>query len=270
MYDLTQFDADAIMHSGQVFRYFETSDGYEITAGENIAHLRYIELNGKRICEIKSNDSGFFYNYFDFDTDYGSIKRDLLRHDCLVPAIMDGGGIRILRAPFVEMVVSFIISANNNIKRFTKTLNLLCERFGSPLGNGRFAFPTLDELCKIEAETFRELGCGYRGPYLVRAIEQLGRMDFADLEKLSDGDLYKELTALAGVGDKVVRCIMLFAFHRLNIAPVDTWIKKAIADLGCDQPIEEMFAPWAGVAQQYIFYYMQYLGKAINQIQVSN
>lgn len=255
VYDLSQFDIDAIMHSGQVFRYFKKDFGYVLVAGYNYAEIFF----GGNKAIIKSNDSNYFYNYFDLDTDYNKIKQELLRFDGLKEAINAGGGIRILCGEFVETVISFIISANNNIKRFTKTLNLLAENYGDKLPNGLYSFPTLEQLSCVSEADFKAFGCGYRSPYLVKAAEQLKELDFERLSGLSNERLAKSLMGISGVGPKVAACVLLFAFHRLDTAPVDTWIGKALKTLTESDKLAVLSHSYAGVAQQYIFYYLQHL-----------
>lgn len=242
------------MHSGQVFRYFEKDGGFVLVSGQNWAEIKIV---GQQAV-IKCNDAAYFFNYFDLQMDYNLIKAKL-NFPKLQKALKLGGGIRILRADFVEIVISFIISANNNIKRFTKTLNSLCAQFGSPLANGLYAFPTMAELTKITQADFKNLGCGYRDKYLVKAIKQLSALDFAALKGLPTNILYKKLLAICGVGPKVASCILLFAFNRYEVAPVDTWIKKAITQLTDTEKNEILYGTYAGVAQQYIFYYLQHL-----------
>ena len=254
--DLTQFDIVSILHSGQVFRYFPTANGWLVLSGTHWAEIRVLPEQA----EIKCDNAEYFYQYFDLDTDYQSIK-SALNFPKLRNAIQIGGGIRILHADFIETVISFIISANNNIKRFTKTINQLCCQFGSPIANGQFAFPTLSQLTQITVADFQALGCGYRAPYLVKAIQQLQNLDFQVLSALPTSSLRQTLISLAGVGPKVAACIMLFAFHRLEAVPVDTWIKKALSQLSADEQKTILSGPYAGVAQQYIFYYLQYLHK---------
>ncbi len=259
IYDITQFDLDAIMHSGQVFRYFKTKNGYDIVSGVEYASL-YREDN--KIIIICS-DAEYFFNYFDLHRDYNQIKYSFNKIKDLQNVISLSGGIRILNADFFEIVLSFIISANNNIKRFTKTLNLLAEKYGDKLDNGLFSFPTLKQLSKTTEEDFKIIGCGYRSPYLVKAVEQLSNINLSNIAALSNNDLSKELCKISGVGPKVSACIMLFSkiFHRLDIAPIDTWLNKVLCDI--NEPNLLLNNKYAGVLQQYLFYYYQYLSKTL-------
>lgn len=263
VFDLGQFDVDAIAHSGQVFRWVHEGGAYKFFVG---GHFAAVVAHADKAV-VTCDEAGYFWRYFDFDTDYRAIAADLGNFPTM-KKILDttrAGGIRILRAPFVEMVVSFIVSANNNIKRFTRTLNTLCERFGTRKPWG-FAFPTLQQLCHITEADFSALGCGYRSGHLVRAIAELmlPAFDVEALRGLGDAELERRLCGLGGVGPKVANCVMLFCgdFHRLGVAPRDTWINRALEQIGDDRPAL-LSHPFAGVAQQYLFYYLQHLRKVI-------
>ena len=256
--DLDQFDPYAILHSGQVFRYWQTEQGWLVMSG---THWAEIKMSDEQML-ITCDDAQYFYRYFDFDTDYAVIKKSLTAPK-LQNALVRGGGIRILRADFNEIVLSFIISANNNIKRFTKTINDFCTQYGTATACGQYAFPALEQCAKVTAADFKRLGCGYRDQYLVAAVQQLQHLDFTDLQRLSNAELQRELLKIKGVGPKVAACIMLFAFHRLDTAPVDTWIKKAIAQLSPTEQQTILHGPYAGIAQQYIFYYLQHLHREV-------
>ena len=224
VFDKSQFDMQAIRHCGQIFR------DPPCTISDESDKI-VIQTDGTKSIE-------WLWNYFDLDTDYAAIKAELSRFTALGEPIKFGGGIRILRQPFHEVVVSFIISANNNIKRFSKTIAQI----------------NFDELFKYSVDDFVAMGCGYRAPYLVKAIAQLEHIDAEELGKLDNAGLRKALMTLPGVGPKVADCIMLFAFHRLDVAPVDTWIRRGIEAI----PTKHRYA---GVAQQYVFYYLQHLRK---------
>jgi N-glycosylase/DNA lyase len=200
---------------------------------------------GQIFCDPKTDDwdTEKIENYIDFCTDYAPIRAFLSRFKPLLAPISHGFGLRILRQPFHECVISFIISANNNIKRFSKIIE-------------KIDFKNLEKYTEID---FKNLGCGYRAAYLVRAVKQISTMDFEELNKMPNDDLRKTLMTISGVGRKVADCVMLFSFHRLDVAPVDTWIKKA-QDTGIDF---SQYGKYAGVAQQYIFYYTQHLRKSL-------
>ena len=256
--DLSQFDPYAILHSGQVFRYWQTEDGWLVISACHWARIK----TGIKSLIIQCDDAEYFYHYFDLSTDYQNIKNELTAIK-LQKALQCGGGIRILHGNFNETVLSFIISANNNIKRFTKTINQLCEEYGRTTQCGFHAFPDIVECTSINEQDFKRLGCGYRASYLVKAVQQLNKLNYEQLKKLPNEELRRELLKICGVGPKVAACIMLFAFHRLNVAPVDTWIKKAIAQLNPTEKENILHGQYAGVAQQYIFYYLQHLHREV-------
>lgn len=258
VYDLSQFDPYAILHSGQIFRFWEIENGWLVMSREHWAEIR---TQADKIV-ITCDNAQYFYQFFDFDTDYSKIKFSL-NAPKLKNALNYGKGIRILKADFVEIVLSFILSANNNIKRFTKTLNMMCQEYGGLTECGQYSFPSLQQCENISLNDFKRFGCGYRSEYLISAIQSLKELKFEYLQQLSNFKLRQELLKLKGVGPKVVACIMLFAFHRLDVAPVDTWIKKAIAQLSEEEQKTILHGKYAGVAQQYIFYYLQHLQKEI-------
>lgn len=260
IHDLKQFDPYAILHSGQIFRYWERKNGWLIMSKNHWAEIKVEPTQIIIVCD----DAKYFYQFFDLKTDYEKIKKRISTPK-LTKALKCGGGIRILNADFVEMVISFIISANNNIKRFTKTINDICMQFGTLTSIGYHAFPSLEQLELITLDDFKKFGCGYRSEYLLTAVQQLKDYNFVELQKLSNEELQRELLKIKGVGPKVAACIMLFAFHRLDTAPVDTWIKKAIAQLSQAEQQTILSGEYAGVAQQYIFYYLQHLHKGILQ-----
>lgn len=237
VYDKTQFDWHAIRNSGQIFR----DPPCEI-----------VEEKDRIVIKAMGNkDSVWLWNYFDLDTDYSEIKKELARFKALCEPMAFGGGIRILRQPFHEVIICFIISANNNIKRFARIIEQI------DFGN----------LKQYSEADFKKMGCGYRAPYLVKTIRLLGMINVKELSKLEDRELQKQLTALPGIGEKVSSCVALFCgdLRRLSIAPKDVWIRRAIEQLGKKQADAIMNHKYAGVAQQYIFYYMQYLKKELKE-----
>jgi N-glycosylase/DNA lyase len=245
IFDKGQFDWDAIKNSGQLFR----DPPCDIT-----------EESGKIIIKATGEkNSDWLWNYFDLDTDYTAIKQDLMQYAAMQEPIKLGQGIRILRQPLVETIVCFICSAANNIPRIKSMVQRLCENYG------RGEFPTIETLLKISKDEFDAMRFGKHGKNLIKALPQIAAISVEGLGELPRGELSLALTKIHGVGPKVRDCIMLFAspLHRLDVAPVDTWIRKAIAQLDQKQASEIFNHKYAGVAQQYIFYYLQHLRKEL-------
>ncbi len=277
--DLTQFNINQILDCGQIFRYFINSNMAEVVSKNNYALITTFE---DRV-EIESENLQYFERFFDLNRDYNKIKNQLKNDKFLSPCINYGYGIRILNQDLFEMLISFIISANNNIKRIKNSLNALSKKFGtstklkslnnipdSPLtekiGDSvkYYAFPTLEQLKKATVSDYVEAGLGYRADYMYETIQKLTEKDLIDFVNLTDEEQYKYLVSLKGVGEKVAHCILLFAGHKTSVFPVDTWINKVYNDLtGCvsvnrkqiSQSLSAKYGQLSGYAQQYFFYY---------------
>lgn len=256
------FTPEGALASGQVFRFGCKENGvwWVISGGyyaeiESITPKNYI---------IHTKNPNFFANYFDFYTNYDMILSRLGKYEILCPALEYGKGVRILRQPLVEVIINFIISANNNIPRIRNSVTAIASHFGQKMEWG-YTFPDLSSLTKITEKDFVNFGCGYRAPYLVETIKKISEPMFLEnLSKLSTVDLRKELLLLKGVGPKVADCILLFGFNRFDVFPVDTWIDKVYhEDFKGTETKREKIAEWfvqtfgmdSGYCQQYLFYY---------------
>ncbi|HHX49335.1 MAG TPA: DNA-3-methyladenine glycosylase 2 family protein [Clostridiales bacterium] len=258
--DLEDFSLDHIFECGQVFRYQKYKEKYEIISKDKFCVLF---LHNDCVI-ISSTDPVYFENYFDLQNDYRAIKEKLSKFSFMRDAINFAGGLRILRQDLEEALISFIISANNNIPRIKKIINLLCDKKGKDYGNYR-AFPTAYELRDCTEDFFKEIGAGYRARYLVDTIKELN--SGFDLERLRNLDTElarKELLKLKGVGRKVADCVLLFGYHKTDCFPTDTWIEKVFMDVfnkegySANQKasfLSEYFADLSGYAQQYLFYH---------------
>ena len=245
------FEISHTLECGQIFRYKNFGTHYEV----NTLDKKCILYNkNKNEIIIENEDKGYFFNYFDLCTNYTEIKYQLKDLPFMKESIANGYGIRILRQSPFETIISFIISANNNIPRIKSIINKICF-------NG--AFPTPIELAKIK--NFTELGCGYRARYLEETSQKLATNQF-DMDKIYDlnsQDASNYLCKnLLGVGEKVADCILLFGYHKMDVFPVDTWIKKVYEDIfqtttntkAMRKKLMQTYGELSGYAQQYLFY----------------
>ncbi len=256
--DTKDFDIRQILDCGQIFRYSKAAENaYEV---RSLDKRCFVEQNGDVV--IKNDDREYWQRFFDLDTDYGKIKRALEDKPLMREAIAAGEGIRILNQDPFEMLISFIVSANNHIPRIKGILNRLCDGLGKDMGDYR-AFPTAQAMAAKDAEYYASLGAGYRAPYLSETARAVA--DGFDLSKplsMSGDDANKYLCTLKGVGPKVADCILLFAYRKSDVFPVDTWIRKVYADLtGKSAPdktirkyLVSTYGSLSGYAQQYLFF----------------
>jgi len=277
--DLTQFNIVQILDCGQIFRYYIQNNVAELVSKDKYAQIKTFD---DRV-EITTDDIAYFVDFFDLSRDYNLIKDDLKNDLFLAPAIKFGYGIRILNQDLFEMIVSFIISANNNIKRIKNSLNYLSSKFGtiksSNISNTSltesaltlndkavkyYAFPTLEQLKLATVEDYVKAGLGYRAEYMYNTVQKLTRQDLDNFKLLSTQEQLEWLLKLKGVGEKVAHCIMLFAMHETTMFPVDTWINKVYNDLTnttstnrkeISKQLTNRYKQLSGYAQQYFFYY---------------
>lgn len=253
----SDFNIKQILSCGQIFRFKEEDFGFKLYFKGEKATI-YCQKNTTKI--FCSNPK-LMQKYLDLQTDYAKIKSDLGGFDILKPAIEYGFGIRILKQDPLEMLISFIISANNNIPRIKSTIEKICEGYGTKKED-YFAFPTLSQLESIPLEFFRKVGCGYRSEYLVDTISRLKNFNLDEIYDLDLVEARKRLMSLKGVGRKVADCVLLFGFSRTDVFPTDTWIEKVYKEnygkemeaKKVSEFFSKMFGNLSGYAQQYLFY----------------
>lgn len=213
--------------------------------------------------------------YFDLNTNYTEYKNKLSNIDAFMEeSIKFGDGIRILKQDLWECIISFIISANNNIPRIKKIIERISKEYGKEIefeGNIYYEFPTPEELSKASIEDLRALGTGFRDKRIFNTTKMILEKK-VDLEKItkfeSSEEMREELLKLDGVGPKVADCILLFSLKRLDVFPIDVWVRRVMNDLYIHNEIEEKvnkqqlqklaeekFGNLAGMAQQYLFYW---------------
>ncbi len=252
-----------ILECGQIFSYKNCGDHFEVLSKDKKAKIFETESG----FEILTDDSKYFENFFDLKTNYGEIKRKLSKFEILKKPIEFGYGIRILKNDLFEMLISFIVSANNNIKRIQLILGRLRERLGEKKGDF-YSFPIRERMLTVDEKFFAEIGAGYRAKYLFNVVRQIDEDRLQEWQALSTEALRKKLITLSGVGPKVADCILLFGFGRGDVFPVDTWIEKMYNKFYLPEHnrekirrnLTDQFGLYSGYAQQYLFYYMRCCG----------
>ena len=270
------FDLKHIFECGQCFRWNKENDGsYTGVFQENVLNVKQEKdkIVFRGIC--KENIKKVVEEYFNLNTNYDEIKEKLKKQDkYLAESIKYGSGIRILKQDLWETIISFIISANNNIPRIKGIVERLSKKYGREIIYNKksyYTFPTVEELSVASVEDLRKLGLGFRDKRIYETTEKikLKEIDLEEIANIQDTDIVREkLKTLPGVGPKVADCILLFALNRFEVFPVDVWVRRVMNELYIkkedesklkNKEIEEFarkkYKNLAGIAQQYLFYW---------------
>ena len=265
-----------IFDCGQCFRWNEENDkSYTGVIKEGIINVKKqdedITFKGMLNSDIKE----IVFNYFDLNRNYEEIKNKLSKIDENVNlSIKYGEGIRILNQDLWETIISFIISANNNIPRIKGIIERLSEKYGKEvIWNEKkyYLFPRPEELKNVTVQDFRDLGTGFRDIRLFETTNKIltKEVDLQSLYNLDTKDARDELLTLSGVGPKVADCILLFSdLKRFDVFPIDVWVRRVMNELYIKNPDEtkvnkkeiakiakKKFGDLEGLAQQYLFYW---------------
>lgn len=271
------FELRDIFECGQCFRWNKEDDlSYTGVFSGNVLNVK--KENEKIIFKgiVNGDIEKVVKDYFDLDRNYEEIKSILSKIDIyLNESINYGKGIRILNQDLWETIISFIISANNNIPRIKGIIERLSCKYGTAIEwNGKvyYTFPTAMDLKDASIEDFRMLGLGFRDVRLFETTHAILDRKI-DLEKLhQEPDTLKvrdALLTLSGVGPKVADCILLFStLKRFEVFPIDVWVRRVMNELYIKNEDEtkvskkqiaeiakEKFGDLEGLAQQYLFYW---------------
>ena len=80
-------------------------------------------------------------------------------------------------------------------------------------------------------------------------------MEVAGLDTESASE---KLQLIKGVGKKVAACTLLFGFERYDCFPIDVWVKRILETYYPGERSPHFDGEYAGVAQQYLFYWRKY------------
>ena len=275
--NIDSFELKDIFDCGQCFRWNKEDDGsYTGVFKGNVLNVSKNdkEITFKGVCN--GNIKDVVEEYFDLNRDYEKIKEELSKIDeNMKTSIEYGKGIRILNQDLFETIISFIISANNNIPRIKGIIERLSKKYGNEIiwnDKKYYAFPTAKSLKDVSVKEYRDLGLGFRDIRIYETTKMIldGKVNLKELkENPNTMEVREKLLTLSGVGPKVADCILLFSdLKRLEVFPIDVWVRRVMNDLYIQNEDEtkvskkqiekiarENFGDLAGLAQQYLFYW---------------
>ena len=265
--NINNLDLDNTITCGQIFRYEkELDNSYTIILTDRVVNIKYenntLFINSNKLEHLEK----IIKEYLDLDRDYISIienikKLDKKLEDCLNKSI----GLKMIKQDPLECIISYIISQNNSVKNIQNSLNLISEKFGEKIFfNNKiyYLFPKLDKLKNITTEEFRQCKVGFRDKYLTNIISAIStdELNLKKIYNMNSNDALEHFISFKGIGMKVASCILLFAYHKFDVYPVDTWVKKYMLDnfnIEGEKNIREYtnkkYKEYSGLVIQYMF-----------------
>ena len=275
--NIKSFELADIFDCGQCFRWNKQEDGsYTGIFRKNVINVQKQKntIIFKGICDGEIKE--IVEDYFDLKRNYEEIKNKLSQIDENVKTSIEyGQGIRILNQDLWEMIISYIISANNNIPRIKGIIERLSKTYGQEIewnGEKYYTFPTPEELKDVTVDDYRKLGVGFRDIRLYETVHMIldKKVNLEEMQNNSNTlEVREQLLTLSGVGPKVADCILLFStLKRFEVFPIDVWVRRVMNELYIKnedetkvnkKEIEKLahakFGNLAGIAQQYLFYW---------------
>lgn len=254
---------------GQIFRFYELDDNsFDIILSDRVINIyqknNYLYVTSNKEDNLKE----VVINYFDLENDYEKMNDYLIKKDDkLKDAISFSSGLTMIRQQPFETIFEYIISANNGVPQITNSLNLVSEKYGRKVNfNDKeyFLFPSSEDLKDVTESDLRNCKVGFRDKYLKKIIDKVNKGEF-DINSIFEMDTQTALNKLMennGIGPKVASCILLFAYQKYDVFPIDTWVKKIMknnyeieGEKNIRKFAKETYGKYSGIAIQYLFNY---------------
>lgn len=258
-----ELDIEKTFECGQCFRW--NSDENGVYYGIAADYPAIVEVEGNEVYITSDAPETLWREYFDLETDYNAISEGFTGE--YLSACRDFGlGIRILRQEAWEALCSFIISQCNNITRIKGIVERLCALYGEKCefcGREYYTFPSAEKIAALTVDDLAPIRSGYRAEYIIAAAKAVtsGELDLEALKECDYRTAIKELRTVRGIGEKVANCVVLFGLGHMEAFPIDVWMKRALKENFPEDFEPESLGAYAGLAQQYIFYYARSMGK---------
>ena len=265
--NINNLDLDNTICCGQIFRYEKLEDdSYIVILKDRVVKLKYIDNKLYIDSNNMNNIENVIREYLDLDRDYISIIENIKKCDDVLGKYLDRSiGLKMIKQDPIECIVSYIISQNNSVRNIKNSLDLISYKFGDKvmfLDKEYYLFPSIDKLSKISLDEFRECKVGFRDRYLVDIISDIveNRLNVNYIFEMNSEDSLRYLMGFRGIGMKVASCILLFAYQKYDVYPIDTWVKKYMdTNYGIKDEkkikefCKEKYGKYSGLAIQYMF-----------------
>jgi len=265
--NINNLDLENTITCGQIFRFIKEEDeSFTIILSDRVVNLKLV--NDELYIDSNNYDNLEYVirQYLDLDRDYSILIDNIKKLDNKLGGCLDKSiGLKMIKQEPIECIISYIISQNNSVKNIQNSLNLISEHYGKKVifrEKVYYLFPSIDKLLNISINDFRECKVGFRDKYLVNIIKSINNkeLDINSINDMNSEDAMKYLISFKGIGMKVASCILLFAYQKFDVFPIDTWVKKFMLDeYGIEGEdnirtfAKETYKEYSGLAIQYMF-----------------
>jgi N-glycosylase/DNA lyase len=260
--DARDFSLAATLASGQVFHWVPEGSGYAGAIGSTPV---YVEQRGDELWT--DAEPHLVGRYFALDHPLAEIYASFPADPAMTAALEYCRGMRIIRQPAWECLGTFITSSMKQVAHIAQISQTLRKRYGEPAGT-RYAYPIPERLAALSEVDLRACALGYRARNLLKTARMIaaGQVNLETIRTMDDDTARAELCRLAGVGEKVANCVLLFAYERVRAFPIDVWIERVLREhyfkgkrkvtAGRLRDFSrEYFGRYGGYAQQYLFHH---------------
>lgn len=266
--DAPDFDLEKTLNSGQVFHWTARGPGFAGTIGETPV---YVEQRGTQLW-VTPGQGAQVRRHFALDHPIADIVASFPDDGVLRAAVEFSRGIRIIRQPAWECLATFLTSALKQVPHIRAVSLAIRHRYGRHLRLDDlelYTYPRPAVLAQASLDSLRECKLGFRAKNLLAAARMVahGELDLDAIRGLPLEEARARLSRVPGVGPKIANCVLLFAYERLEVVPVDVWIYRAVSqtylggrkqrtgELAVQTFSEKFFGPYAGYAQQFLFHH---------------
>lgn len=253
---------------GQIFRYtLEDDNSYTVVLSDRVINV-YQKGNNLYIkSNIEDNLENIIRKYFDLDRNYDDFIKNLELDENIREMCNFCAGFKIINQSAFECIISYIISANNGVPQIRNAVNNIAEKYGEKVlfeGKEYYLFPNYKRLKNVTVEDYRNLKVGFRDKYIYEFVQRVnnGEFNIDDINNMNSDDAMEYLMTNKGIGEKVSSCILLFSYSRLDVFPIDTWVKKYMKDMYNVEGVgniktftKDKYKDYTGLIIQYMFHY---------------
>lgn len=269
----TDINLNDTVTCGQCFRFYKMDDNsFTMILSDRVINIRQDNKDLLIESNNEENLEQIVSEYFDLNNDYNKINNEILKDDkTLKNNIKLSKGFKILNQNPFEMLISYIISQNNNVKRIMKSIELLSFKYGKKVtfkNNDYYLFPKYDDIKNISIDDIKDIGVGFRDVYIINALTLINNktINLDKIYSMNTEDALEYLMLIKGVGPKVASCILLFSYKKYDVFPVDTWVIQAMKELYPNiknnqkeiiKFAKEKYGKYSGIALQYMYHSMR-------------